>query len=368
MHEIGSGTAGGAVRQQSGTLSRIAAPALVVPPHMLDQSQLAGVLPRIFRAGTLAAPVVQRMLDRSGVERRFLARPLDETLSADGLGPRNRAYARHAVELGEQAAAAALQRAGVEAEQVDLVISVSCTGYMLPSLDAHLVARLGLRSDVRRLPITELGCVAGAAALSRAADYLRAYPRATVLLAAVEMPSLTFQVADPSPDNLVSALLFGDGAAATVLDTCESRPGCEVLDSASLIAPDTLSEMGFDLRDEGFWVVLSGAVPALLRATLRDFVFPFLARHELNLDDIGFWCVHPGGPKILTATAEALQLSNELAGSRETLRDYGNLSSASIFFVLERLYRQPPTDGALGLLLSFGPGLSMEALLLRWRE
>jgi alkylresorcinol/alkylpyrone synthase len=346
-------------------LARIARPSIALPPHRLTPVELAHELPRIFADSAISGPALLRMANRCGVERRFLVRPLAETIADVDLGERSRIYALHAVELAARAAASALQQSGVAAAAVDLVISVSCTGYMLPSLDAHLVARLGLRPDVRRLPITELGCVAGAAALSRAADYLRGYPDSRVLVIAVETPSLTFQPTDASPDNAVSALIFGDGAAAVVLGA-ELGPACEILDSASLIAPGTLSEMGFDLRANGFWVVLSAAVPDLLRRGLRDLVVPLLARHELCLEDLGFFCVHPGGPKILKAVGEALGIEHRLEHAWAVLRDYGNLSSASILFVLQRLYDQPPSPGSLGLLLAFGPGLSLEALLVRW--
>jgi len=346
-------------------MARISRPATAVPQHLLTPAQLAHELPGIFRNSPLPAATLLRMASRCGVERRFLVRPLAETIAEVDLGERSRVYAQHAVELAALAASRALDESGFEARAIDLIISVSCTGYMLPSIDAYLVARLGLRPDVRRLPITELGCVAGAAGLSRAADFLRAYPEALVLLVAVETPSLTFQPADASPDNLVSALIFGDGAAAAVVGG-DSAAGCDILDSASLLAPGTLGEMGFDLRDNGFWVVLSGAVPDLLRQGLRDLVTPLLARHELSREDIDFFCVHPGGPKILNAAAETLGIECGLEHSWGVLRDYGNLSSASILFVLRRLHEHPPAGGALGLLLAFGPGLSLEALLVRW--
>lgn len=346
-------------------MARISRPAIAVPRHLLTPSELVRDLPKIFKSSPVAESTLLRMASRCGVERRFLVRPLAETVSAVALGERSRVYAEHAVDLAAQAAAAALDQAGVTAAEIDLIISVSCTGYMLPSIDAYLVSRLGLRADVRRLPITELGCVAGAAGLSRAADYLRAYPAALVLLVAVETPSLTFQPADASPDNLVSALIFGDGAAAAVLGG-DTAAGCEVLESASLMAPGTLDEMGFDLRDNGFWVVLSRDVPDLLRKGVRELVMALLSRHELGLSDLAFFCVHPGGPKILKAVGETLGIEDGLGDSWAVLRDYGNLSSASILFVLQRLYERPPTPGSLGLLLAFGPGLSLEALLVRW--
>lgn len=345
----------------------ISLPALALPPYPLTSAQLIQALPQCFPSSSLPAATLVRMAARSGVEQRFLVRPLLETLAPRALTERSRAYVSHAIELAKAASQQALADAGLTGADIDLVISVSCTGYMLPSLDVHLVPLLGLRANVRRLPITELGCVAGAMALSRAADYVRAYPRSHVLIIAVETPSLTFQPDDASVDNVVSTLLFGDGAAAVVMSGCRNGPGCEVLDCESRLAPGTIHDMGFDLRNDGFWVVLSGAVPGLVGGAVQELAGCLLQRNGLTLGDVDFYCVHPGGPKILQSVGETLRVQHRLGDSWEVLRQYGNLSSVSILFVLNRLYRRAPVSGSYGLLLAFGPGLSLEAILVRWR-
>jgi alkylresorcinol/alkylpyrone synthase len=221
--------------------------------------------------------------------------------------------------------------------------------------------------STRRLPITEIGCAAGAVALARAADYIRAYPDANVLIIAVELPSLTFQRADTSPAHLISCVLFGDGAAAAVL-TGRDAKGLQILDSQSHLIPDSLDAMGFDLRDSGFHIVLSKNVPQLIRERISDVTRGFLSRHDLLRDGLQFFLLHPGGQKLLAFVEEELALSPEqTCASWKVLGEYGNLSSATVLFVAkEFLAGAPPQHGDRGLLAAFGPGFSMEMSLLEW--
>jgi alkylresorcinol/alkylpyrone synthase len=345
-------------------MPRIIALGSALPRHRLSASDFERTLATAFAPFYADTRPLLRMAERCGVRERYIALPAEEILSPRSLSDSNRVYQQQAIELGEQAATRALSAAGVAAERIDLIVTVSCTGHMLPSLDAHLAGRLGLRSDVRRLPITELGCLAGAAALGRTADLLRGEPNGVALVVAAEFPSLTFQPGDGSMDNLVSTLVFADGAAAAVMDN--AGRGLDVIASSSVLVPGTLAEMGFDLRESGFHVVLSKDVPGLLAGPFAAAAAALLADHGLCVRDLGFACIHPGGPKILRAVEAALQVEGLLAPSWHVLEHYGNQSSAAVFFVLEELMRScPPPPGAYGLLAGFGPGLSIELSLLR---
>jgi len=250
---------------------------------------------------------------------------------------------------------------------VDLLLTVSCTGVMIPSLDAYLAAEMGFRSDVRRLPITELGCAAGAAGLAHAWEYLRAFPDRTALLVAVELPTLTFQRGDLSQANLISSVLFGDGAAGAVI-TGRELAGPRILAAESYLFPNSLEAMGFDLRDSGFHIVLSRDVPQLIRERVKELVDGFLARQGLGREDISAFILHPGGQKLLSFVEAELNLSPaDTRFSWEVLRKFGNLSSASVLFILDRwLAHGEVPAGSYGLLIAFGPGFTAEMLLLQW--
>jgi alkylresorcinol/alkylpyrone synthase len=293
--------------------------------------------------------------------------PLDELIRERSLTQTSQDYQEHAIALGRKVAADCLSQAGLHPADIDLLITVSCTGYMIPSLDAHLVGDLGFRANVRRLPITELGCIGGVMALSQAREFVRAFPGTNALVVAVELASLTFQPRDRSQANLVSCALFGDGAGAALI-TDRTIPGVQIVDTASYLIPDTLDAMGFDLRDNGFHMVLAKAVPDILREQIRAVVTPFLEQHGLRPEQLAAYVLHPGGKKILDYLEEELHSELQMTQqSWDVLRDYGNLSSATILFVLrEWLTRRRPATGTYGLAAGFGPGLSIELLLVRW--
>jgi alkylresorcinol/alkylpyrone synthase len=239
---------------------------------------------------------------------------------------------------------------------------------MIPSLDAHLINLMGFRSNVRRLPITELGCAAGAMALSRAAEFLRACPGKSVLIVAVELATLTFQRGDLSQANLISCVLFGDGAAAAIV-TGRPVAGPQILDAETYTFPQSLDAMGFDLRDSGFHILLSKDVPQMIRDNIRGLTDEFLARSSLTLKSVRAFILHPGGQKLLSYIEEQLDLTRcDTQLSWDVLGEYGNLSSATILFIFhEWSMRKKMIPGDYGLAAAFGPGFSAELLLLQWR-
>jgi len=274
-----------------------------------------------------------------------------------------------AQELGQQALCRALAGVGLGPQDVDALFVVSVTGVASPSLDARLVNRMGMSPRLKRIPIFGLGCVAGAAGIARAADYVRAFPHHVAALLSVELCSLTLQKEDVSMANLISSALFDDGVAAVIVAGSErGYPGAEALDTRSVFYAQTEHIMGWDVSEKGFQIALSPTLPQLIVDHLGHDVDDFLADHELTREDIGRWILHTGGPKILEATGTALGLSKEqIDASRECLRKVGNLSSASVLLVLEEVFkRRRPEAGTYSVLAAMGPGFCSELVLLRW--
>jgi alkylresorcinol/alkylpyrone synthase len=350
----------------------IVATATAVPQHSATQEEVKDRLRVLLPLPARRLEAALSLFDHTAVERRRSVYPIGDFGRPRALGESSSLYRTHAIALGREVAADALARAGVRADEIDLLVTVSCTGILIPSLDAYLVPELGFRRDVRRLPLTELGCAGGAAALGRAHDFLRGFPAARVLVVAVELPSLSLQRHDLSPANLVSTALFGDGAAAAVLagagaETRTSKaPRLRVLETLCHIFPGTTGALGFELRDDGFHSILSKDVPALLKTEIAALARALAGRRGLARDDLSFFVLHPGGRRILGVVEEELRLTREdTQPSWDVLRDFGNQSSASVLFVLDRhLVERPPAMGARGVLAAFGPGLAVDLLLL----
>ena len=271
--------------------------------------------------------------------------------------------------MGEAAIRDALSRASLSTEKIDSLIFVTVTGVATPSIDARLMNRLGLSPRVKRQPIFGLGCVAGAAGIARAADYVRAYPDQVAVLLSVELCSLTLQLKDFSIPNRSAAGRGGDVAAAAVVvgDEVEAS-GPEVLATRSVFYPDSEQVMGWEISERGFQVVLSAEVPEVVRTHLRRDVDSFLEDHGSSRAEIASWIAHPGGPRVLEAMEESLELApGALDVTWKSLKEVGNLSSTSVLLVLEEtMYRKRPDPGSLGLLLAMGPGFCSELVLLRW--
>jgi alkylresorcinol/alkylpyrone synthase len=348
---------------------KIAAVGKALPPHYYDQDALLLALKRRWSLRYFNPERLERLHRKVLVGGRHLALPIEEYATLTTWGKANDAWIRVAQEVGAAAVEEALGRAGLAAADVDALISVTVTGVATPSIDARLMNRLGLPPRVRRMPIFGLGCVAGAAGIARAADYVRAYPDQVAVLLSVELCSLTLQAEDLSIPNLIASGLFGDGAAAVLVVGRErSAAGPEVIASRSVFYPDSERVMGWDISEQGFRIVLSADVPQVVRDHLRGDVDAFLAEQGLTRREIASWVCHPGGPKVLEAMQEALELPpGALDVTWKSLREVGNLSSTSVLLVLEEtLASHRPPPGSFGMLLAMGPGFCSELVLLRW--
>jgi alkylresorcinol/alkylpyrone synthase len=348
---------------------RIAATATAFPPHYFTQAEVVDALKTYWDKGMENAAVIDRLHSRTGVEGRYFARPLVQYYGLDTWGKSNNVWIEVAMALGEQAIDCVLKQTGVARSQVGALFFVSVTGVASPSVDARLVNKMGLNPHVKRNPIFGLGCVAGAAGLARAADYVRAYPDQVAILLSVELCSLTWQREDVTVANLIGSGLFGDGAAAVLVAGAETKlKGPKIVASQAVFYPDTEDVMGWDISEKGFNLVLSPDVPKVVSENLGKNVDAFLEQQGLQRSDIGTWIMHTGGPKVLDATAEALGLHDgELDISWEVLRRVGNLSSASVLVVLDEIMKHNrPVPGTRSILAAMGPGFCAEMLLLEW--
>jgi alkylresorcinol/alkylpyrone synthase len=340
-----------------------------LPPHYLDQEQILGALRGLWAAQHFNAARLDDIHRHVRVKGRHLALPLDRYPALDSFAKQNDAWLEAAQDLGARAVEDALARAGLAARDVDHLLSVTVTGIATPSIEARIATRLGMRADVKRVPIFGLGCVAGAAGIARAADLLRGDPGGVALLLSVELCSLTLQRDDLSVPNVISSGLFGDGAAAVVLEGGErAAGGPRVVATRSVLYPGTERVMGWDVVDSGFKVVLASSVPQEIRRRLRPDVDRFLADRGLSLGAIRHFVAHTGGPKVIEAVEGALELEpGRLARSWRSLEEVGNLSSASVLFVLgDQLDAGEARPGDLGLLVAMGPGFCAELVLLEW--
>lgn len=348
---------------------QIVSAATAYPERYYSQSALVEAFRRNWGHQLENPQIIDWMSQRVAVDGRYLAYPPETYENLRSFGEANDLWIAAALELGERAIRLALERAGLTTDDLGAIFFVSVTGIASPSIDARLVNRMKLPTGIRRVPVFGLGCVAGAAGISIAADYVRAYPGKVAVLLSVELCSLTIQRDDLSMANLIASALFGDGAAAVIVAGADRQlAGPRVIDTRSSFYPDTEDVMGWKISEKGFGIVLSAGVPEMVEKHIARDVDGLLAAHGLTRQDIGSWIIHTGGPRVLEAMQETLGLpEGALRSSWESLRQTGNLSSASVLAVLEKflMERRPPA-GEWSVLAAMGPGFCSELVLLRW--
>ena len=310
---------------------------------------------------------VKKIFEGAAVDKRYSIMDPEEVFTATSFEEKNDIYTREVIILGEQVLEKALNKTAWDPQTLDYIITVSCTGIMIPSLDAYLINKMKLRQDIVRLPVTEMGCAAGISGIIYAKNFLKANPGKRAAVIAVESPTATFQLDDYSMPNIVSAAIFGDGAACCLLSSCEEDKGPEIIDEQMYHFYDAEHMMGFKLTNSGLQMVLDIEVPDTIASHFGDIIHPFLEKNNLQIEDLDHMIFHPGGKKIVT-TVEALfsGLGKNIDDTKEVLKQYGNMSSATVLYVLERIMEKNPKLGEKGLMLSFGPGFSAQRVLLHW--
>ncbi|QOD59762.1 type III polyketide synthase [Polaribacter haliotis] len=310
---------------------------------------------------------VIKLFEGAAVDKRYSIMDPEEVFTAASFEEKNDIYAREVVQLAEKSLKKSLEKASLKPTDIDYIITVSCTGIMIPSVDAYLINSLGMNQDIVRLPVTEMGCAAGVSGIIYAKNFLKANPNKRAAVIAVEAPTATFQLDDFSMTNIVSAAIFGDGASAVILSSYEEDKGPTIVDEAMYHFYDATNMMGFKLVNSGLQMILDKEVPQKISDHFPAIIHPFLEKNNLTIDDIDHLIFHPGGKKIVQ-TVEALfgVLGKNIDDTKEVLRAYGNMSSATVLYVLERFMDRNPAKGERGIMLSFGPGFSAQRILLEW--
>lgn len=310
---------------------------------------------------------VLRIFEYAQVDRRYSIMPSDQVLAPLSFEEKNDTYVENVKILGQQVLSDALEKAKLSPKDMDFIITVSCTGFMIPSLDAYLINAMDMKQDIMRLPVTEMGCAAGVSAMIYAHQFLRANPNKRAAIVSVESPMSTFQHNDFSMANMVSAAIFGDGAACVILGPSD-EVAPTLVDSEMFHFHDEIDMMGFKLTNAGFQMILSPEVPTKIEERFGDILHPFLAKNDLAIGDIDHLIFHPGGKKIVQLVEKLFaEMNQNLDDTKEVLRLFGNMSSATVLFVLDRLMTRGAKEGDRGLMLSFGPGFSAQRVLLEWK-
>jgi predicted naringenin-chalcone synthase len=310
---------------------------------------------------------VEKIFGNAGVDKRYSIMSPEEVFTSTSFEQKNDIYVRECSKLAQQALQNALDKAGWKADELDYLITVSCTGIMIPSVDAYLVNNLKMKQGIVRLPVTEMGCAAGVSGIIYAKNFLKANPGKKAAVIAVESPTATFQLDDFSMANIVSAAIFGDGAAAILLSSCDEDAGPEVIAEEMYHFYDAEYMMGFKLTNSGLRMVLDETVPETIAAHFPKIVHPFLERNNTCISKVDHLIFHPGGRKIVQTVEELFgSLGKNIDDTRGVLKEYGNMSSVTVLYVLERFLDRNLPAGDKGLMLSFGPGFSAQTVLLQW--
>jgi alkylresorcinol/alkylpyrone synthase len=349
-------------------MPRICATRTAVPQYRVDQTSAREFACKIFSEKVADIDRLLGVFEHSGIDVRYFSKPLEWFLEPRDLAEKNEAYIQNATELSATAAKKLLDSQELSPDQIDYIIYVNTTGLATPSIDARLINILKLRTDIRRTPIWGLGCAGGAAGLSHAYHHALGHPKDHVLVICTELCGLTFMRGDFSKSNLVASALFGEGAAAVLVvgDEVDS-PGLEIVDTQSRFYPDSLDVMGWNVESRGLQVVFARRIPDIVAANAASDIDRFLGQHHLSRDDLRAFLFHPGGVKVIEAYEKALGFcDSELSLVRETLREYGNMSSVTVLFVLDRYLRQYGLGReGYGLLTALGPGFCSESMLLK---
>lgn len=342
-------------------------PAISVPEHVITLEQTLDVARRLH-AGHPRLNLALRLITNTGVLTRHLVQPLEATLEHPGFTERNALYACEAKARVPETVRRALAHARLGPEDIDLIVYVSCTGFMMPSLTAWLINTMGFRAQTRQLPIAQLGCAAGGAAINRAHDFCTAYPEANVLIVACEFCSLSYQPTDLAVGNLLSNGLFGDAVAAAVVRGQGGR-GVRLQHNGSHLVPGTEDWISYDVCDTGFHFVLDKRVPGTM-AQLAPAMVEMAAPYDWDISNLAFYIIHAGGPRILDDLATHLRLPAAMFRySRATLTERGNIASAVVFDALDRFFADGGCDQAAhGLIAGFGPGITAEIALGSWTD
>ncbi len=310
---------------------------------------------------------VKKIFEQAAVDKRYSIMSPEEVFTQTSFEEKNNIYIRESIKMGTECLQLALKKADWQAQDLDYIITVSCTGIMIPSLDAYIINALNLRQDIIRLPVTEMGCAAGISGMIYAKNFLKANPGKRAAVIAVESPTATFQLNDFSMANIVSAAIFGDGAACVLLSSRQEDNGPEIIAEEMYHFYDSIPMMGFNLCNNGLQMVLDKDVPENIEKHFPEIIHPFLAKHSLEIKNIDHLIFHPGGRKIIN-TVETLfgELGKHINETKNVLKEYGNMSSATVIYVLEQYMQRPLGSGELGMMLSFGPGFSAQRILLKW--
>jgi len=347
---------------------KITAVATQLPPYTRSTAEIIPFL-KVWLTGQEERyqRKVIKLFENAGVERRYSIMDAEEVFLKTSLEEKNDIYKRETIKLAEDALVKALNKARLNPTDIDYIITVSCTGIMIPSVDAYLINRLEMKQDIVRLPVTEMGCVAGVSGMIYANNFLKANPNKRAVVIAVESPTSTFQIEDYSMVNIVSAAIFGDGCACTILSSYQDEEGPEIIDDAMYHFYNAEHMMGFELKNTGLQMVLDKEVPEKIAAHFPKIVHPFLERNKLKIEDVDHLIFHPGGKKIVQTIEELFgALGKNIDHTKAVLKDYGNMSSATVLYVLERFMNEGGKKGDVGLMLSFGPGFTAQRLLLKW--
>ena len=310
---------------------------------------------------------VIKLFEGAGVDKRYSIMDPIEVFTNPSFEARNDIYIREVKKLGKQAIQKALEKVQWQATDLDFIITVSCTGIMIPSVDAYLINDLEMRQDIVRLPVTEMGCAAGVSGIIYAKQFLKANPGKRAAVIAIEAPTATFQLEDYSMTNVVSAAIFGDGAACVLLSSCDTDAGVRIVNEEMYHFYDATEMMGFKLVNTGLQMILDKEVPQTISDHFPAIVHPFLEKSGKTIEDINHLVFHPGGKKIVQTVEDLFgSLGKNIDDTKEVLRLFGNMSSATVLYVLERFLDKGVQNGELGLMLSFGPGFSAQRVLLEF--